>query len=250
MADRPTPSSLYARIWRTYWGWTRTLLPLAAVIFVPLGLLDAISLNAELGSLTGGSGLLAVGVLLAAVALVGTSLLGEVFYSGAVAVTLTHGGGGGEPPTLREISRHLAYGRLIAVDLIYSALVIAGLLLLIFPGVLAYVWLGLAGPVVEIERRGAGAAFARSARLVRGRFWLVLAVLAPLELASEAVGELTDLLAQALLGHTIWASWLAESLSNVVATPFLAVACVLLTVELIAEKDGPAPPLHSAPARR
>jgi hypothetical protein len=249
MAGSLTLSSLYARIWRTYWSWARTLLPLAAVVFVPIGLLDAIPLGVDSDSLTGGSGLVATGVLVGALALVGTSLLGEVFYSGAVATTLTHDRGG-EPPTLREISRHLAYGRLIAVDLIYSALVIAGLLLLLVPGVLAYVWLGLAGPVVEIERRSARAAFARSARLVRGRFWLVLAVLAPLELASEAVGGLTGLLAQALLGHTVWADWLAESLSNVIATPFVAVACVLLTVGLIAEKDGPAPPLHSAPARR
>jgi hypothetical protein len=249
MADRLKPFSLYARIWRVYWSWIRTLLPLAAVIFVPIGLLDAIPASVDLGSVSPGSGLAAGGVLLGALALLGTSLLGEVFYSGAVATTLTHGDDG-EPPTLREISRHLAYGRLIGVDLVYSAAVIAGLALLIVPGVLAYVWLGLAGPVVEIERRGVREAFARSARLVRGRFWLVLAVLAPLELASETVGELTDLLAQALLGHSLWADWLAESLSNVVATPFLAVACVLLTVELIAEKDGAAPPLHSAPTSR
>jgi hypothetical protein len=249
MGERPLLLSLYARIARTYLGWARSLLPLAAAVFVPLGLVDAFPLNADLGSLSLDSGLAAGGVLLAALALVGTSLVGEVFYSGAVAVALTHDRDG-EPPSLRDVSRHLAYGRLIAVDLIYSALVIAGLLLLIAPGVLVYVWLGLAGPVVELERRGVRAAFARSARLVRGRFWLVLAVLAPLELASEGVGALTDLLAQALLGHSLWADWLAESLSNVLATPFLAVACVLLTVELIAEKDGAAPPLHSARARR
>lgn len=249
MAGRLKPSSLYAEIWRTYWSWTRTLLPLAAVVFVPIGLLDAIPLSTDLDSLSPGHGLLAIGVLVAALALIGTSLVGEVFYSGAVAVTLTHDREGG-PPTLREISRRLAYGRLISVDLIYSILVIAGLLLLIAPGILAYIWFGLAGPVVEIERRRAGQAFTRSARLVRGRFWLVLAVLGPIELASEGFGELTSRLAEALLGHTVWADWLSESLSNIVATPFLAVACVLLTVGLIAEKDGTAPPLHSAPARR
>ncbi len=236
MAGELTLRSLYGRIGRTYVSWARPLLPLAAVIFVPLGLVDAIPLDVNLDSLSLGSGLVAVGVLLATLTLVGTSLVGEVFYSGAVAVALTHDDD--EPPTLREISRRLAYGRLIAVDLIYGALVIAGLVLLIVPGVLAYIWLGLAGPVVEIERRGVRGAFARSARLVRGRFWLVFAVLAPLELASEGVGELTDLLAQALFGHTLWADWLAESLSNIVATPFLAVACVLLTVSLIDENDG------------
>lgn len=249
MSDGPSLFPLYARIGRTYVSWARSLLPLAAAVFVPLGLVNAIPLSVDLGSLSLGSGLIAVAVLVAALALIGTSLVGEVFYSGAVAVALTHDRDG-EPPTLREIARDLAYGRLIAVDLIYSALVIAGAVLLIVPGVLVYIWLGLAGPVVEIERRGVREAFARSARLVRGRFWLVFAVLVPLELASEGVGELTDLLAQALLGHTFWADWLAESLSNAVATPFLAVACVLLTIDLIAEKDGAAPPLHSAPASR
>jgi hypothetical protein len=249
MAAELTTPSLYARVWRTYVSWARLLLPLAAVIFVPLGLVDALPLSVDLGSFSLDNSLAAAGGLLATLALVGTSLVGEVFYSGAVAATLTHESDG-EPPTLREISRHLAYGRLIAVDLIYAVLVVAGIVLLIVPGVLTYVWLGLAGPIVEIERRGVQEAFTRSARLVHGRFWLVLAVLGPLELASEGVGALTDLLAQALLGHTIWADWLAESLSNVIATPFLAVACVLLTVGLIREKDGTAPPLHSAPTSR
>jgi hypothetical protein len=236
VAGELTLRSLYGRIGRTYAGWARLLLPLAMAVFVPLGLIDAVPLGVDLDSLSLGSGLLAVAVLVAALTLVGTSLVGEVFFSGAVAVALT--GGDGRPPTLREISRRLAYGRLIAVDLIYSALVVAGIALLVVPGALAYVWLGLAGPVVEIERRGVREAFARSARLVRGRFRLVFAVLVPLELASEGVGESMDLLAQTLLGHTLWADWLAESLSNVVATPFLAVACVLLTIDLIDENEG------------
>lgn len=244
-----TVASLYAQIWRTYFAWARSLLALAAVVFVPLGLISAIPLSVELDSLSPGSGLVVVGVLLAALALIGTSLFGEVFYSGAIALSLT-GEREGRPPSLREIAGGLAYGRLIAVDLIYGLLVVVGMALLVVPGVAAYIWLGLAGPVVEIERRGVRAALARSARLVRGRFWLVFAVLAPLELGSEGIGALADLITQELLGHNIWADWLAESLSNIIATPFVAVACVLLTVELIAEKDGAGPRLHSHPPSR
>lgn len=243
-----TVFSLYGQVWRTYFAWARLLLPLAAVVFVPLGLVNAIPLNIELDSLTLGSGLLAVAVLVAALALIGTSLIGEVFYSGAVAVSLTHDEAG-EPPSMREISRRLSFGSLIAVDLIYGLLVTVGALLIV-PGIAAYVWLGLAGPVVEIERHGVRAAFARSAQLVRGRFWLVFAVLVPLELVSENIGELFSQLTQELLGHGIWAEWLAESLSNILTTPFLAVACVLLTVGLIAEKDSAGPRLHSHPPSR
>jgi hypothetical protein len=239
--------ALYARIARTYAAWARPLLALAAIVFVPLGLVSAIPLTVEIDSLNLGSGLLALGLLAAALALVGTSLVGEVFYSGAVAVSLTRSVDG-RPFSLREISRHLDYRALIAVDLIYSVLVIAGLALLVVPGVLLYIWLGLAGPVVEIERRGVRAAFARSARLVRGHFWLVLAVLVPIELASEGVGALAELLAHDLLGDSLWSSWLSEALSNIVATPFLAVAAVLVTVELIVAKDGRGPRLHSTPS--
>jgi hypothetical protein len=240
--------SIYGRIIRTYGAWTRTLLPLAVVIFVPLGLLEAVSVNADLGSRDFGGGLLVLGLLLAAIAIVGTSLFGEILYSGAIAIMLTHAGDG-EPPGLRHISRHLAYGRLLAVDAIFALLVIVGLLLLVIPGVVFYVWFGLAGAVVEIERSGVRAAFVRSRQLVRGRFWLVLAVVAPIEVFSEGIGSLAEGLGQRLLGHTFWAEWLAASLSNIVITPFFAVAVVLLTVGLIHERDGTGPRLHSAPAR-
>ncbi len=241
--------AVYKQTWRVYRAWAGTLLPLACLIFVPLGLLSALPLAARVESLDFGSGLVVVGALVAVLAVVGTSLFGEIFFSGVVAVSLTHDGQPGRPPTPREIAGRLAYGRLIAVDLIYAVVVGLGFVLFFVPGVVAYVFLGLAGAVVEIERRGAGEALARSARLVRGRFWLVFAVLWPLEILSEGFGALADAGSQALLGHTLWADWLAESLSNVVATPFVAVACVLLAVDLIFAKEGAGPQLHSRPSR-
>ena len=86
-------------------------------------------------------------------ALAATGLVGEVFYTGAVAISLTHPQEG-RPPSLREIAGMVNYGPLIAIDLIYGALVALGLVAFFVPGVLAFVWLGLAAPVVEIEHRG------------------------------------------------------------------------------------------------
>lgn len=241
--------ALYGRIASTYVAWARPLLVLAALVFVPLGLVSALPLSVDVNSFELGSGLLALGVLVATLALVGTSLVGEVFFSGAVTVALTRDDDG-RPSSLREVSKHLDYRALIAVDLIYSVLVVAGLALLVVPGVLLYIWLGLAGPIVELERNGVRSAFARSIRLVRGHFWVVLAVLVPIELATEGIGALTELLAHAVLGDSLWSVWLSETLSNVVATPFFAVAAVLLTVDLITVKDGRGPRLHSSPARQ
>jgi hypothetical protein len=126
-------------------------------------------------------------------------------------------------------------------------LVAAGLLLFFVPGALAFVWLGLAGPVVELEERTVRGALARSWRLVRGNFWFVFWVLVPIEVAGDAIGEGVAALVHGALGHSFLASWLAESLSNIALSPIFALAAVLLTVELIAAKEGVGPRVHAAP---
>lgn len=82
-------------------------------------------------------------------------LLGEVFYSGAVAVLIALA-----PPdgrlSLRWVAGRLAYGSLIAVDVAYNFGVAAGLLLLVVPGVLVFTWFALAAPMVELEGNGRG----------------------------------------------------------------------------------------------
>jgi hypothetical protein len=209
-------AATYVRIGRTYLRWAPSLLLLALVVFVPLGLVHSITVNAEIGEIGFSAGFKLLAAMAAVFALAATGLVGEVFYTGAVAISLTH------PHDGR----------------IYGALVAVGLALFFVPGVLAFVWLGLAAPVVEIEHTGIRAAFARSARLVRGRFWLVALVLIPTELLGDGLTELATELTHGLFGSELLCDWLADLLSNLAFTPFYAVACVLLTVDLIREKGG------------
>ncbi|HEX7058648.1 MAG TPA: hypothetical protein VF176_02225 [Solirubrobacterales bacterium] len=241
-------ASFYVQVGKTYAKWAPSLVLLAVVVFVPIGLVHAITVHAEIGSLDLGNGLKVFAAALALLALTATGLIGEVFYSGAVAIALTHPHDG-KPPSLREIAAMVNYSRLIAVDLIYGAIVAVGLVLLFVPGVAAFVWLGLAAPVVEIERRGVRGSFARSVSLVRGNFWVVLAVLVPIEVLGDALGGLATGLAHDLLGESLLSGWLADVLANVAFTPFYAVAAVLLTVGMIHANDGTGPAVHSEPAR-
>jgi hypothetical protein len=238
--------SIYARIWRTYVGWAPALLLLAVVVFVPLGLVHALTVEAEIGSFDFDAGLKLVALGAAVFALAATGLVGEVFYTGAVAISLTRPHDG-RPPSLRELARMVSYGPLIAIDLIYGALVAAGLAAFIVPGVLVFVWLGLAAPVVEIEQHGIRPAFSRSVRLVRSRFVVVAAVLIPIELVGDSLTDLAIGFTHGLLGSELLCHWLADTLANLAFTPFYAVAAVLLTVDLIREKGGGAE-LHSKPA--
>jgi hypothetical protein len=237
-------AATYGRIWHTYRASAPSILLLALVVFLPLGLLNSLTMDVELDSLDLTSGIKVAALVLAVGVVTATGLIGEVFFSGAIAISLTRPHGE-DPPSLREIARRLNYRRLIAVDLIYVALVAAGLLLGLIPGVLAFVWLGLAGPVVELEDQTARGALARSMRLVRGSFWLVFWILVPIQVVGDALGHLLAGLVHDLFGHTFLAGWLAESLSDVALSPLFAVAAVLLTVELTAKREGKAPPLHS-----
>lgn len=240
------PLALYARIGRTYVSWARVLLPLAVFVFVPLGLVHVVPAHEDFGSLDVSGGFRVFGLLLGLLVLGATGLIGEVFYTGAVSIALTHPHDG-DPPTLREVARMISYGRLVAVDLIYGALVAVGFAFLIVPGLLIYIYLGLAAPIVEIERRRVGDGFRRSLRLVRGHFWLVFSVLVPIEVLGDGLThEITDL-AGRLFGGSLLAEWFADTGSNIVLTPFYAVAVVLLTLDLIAAGDGEAPRLHSTP---
>jgi hypothetical protein len=238
--------ALYAQIGRTYVSWAKVLLPLAFFVFVPLGLVHVVPIHEDLGSLDVSGGFKVFGLVLGLLVLGATGLIGEVFYTGAVSIALTHPHDG-NPPTLREVARMISYARLIAVDLIYGALVAVGFAFLIVPGVLIYIYLGLAAPVVEIEGRRVGDGFTRSLRLVRGHFWLVFSVLVPIEVIGDGLTrEITELTGH-LLGGSLLAEWLADTGSNIVLTPFYAVAVVLLTLDLIDSEDGLAPRLHSTP---
>lgn len=239
--------SAYVRIVRTYARWAPSLVLLAIVVFVPLGLVHALTVHAEVGSFGLGNGVKLAGAALAVLALAATGLIGEVFYTGAVAILLTHPKEG-RPPALREIARMVNYGPLIAIDLLYGALVALGLVAFLVPGVLAFVWLGLAAPVVEIEHRGIRAAFRRSLQLVRGKFFLVALVLIPIEIAGDSLIDLITGIAHDAFGGSLFAEWAADVLTNIAFTPFYAVAAVLLTVDLIREKGGGVE-LHSKPGR-
>lgn len=230
-------ASVYGRIALTYRAKAGSLLLLAAAVFIPIGFLDALTTGVEVDSLDPGSLIKVVAVIGAVAAITMTGLLGEVFYSGAVAVSLTHPSHE-EPPSVVEVARHLDYRRLILVDIAYVALVIVGLLFAFIPGVLVFVWLGLSGPVVEIEGRTVWGALRRSASLVRHNFWLVFLVLAPVEIVGDLAAELVGHLVHGLLGESFFASWMAESAAAIAFTPIFAIAAVLLTLDLIAVKDG------------
>jgi hypothetical protein len=116
----------------------------------------------------------------------GVTLLGAVFLSGFLSKLVGAGEAGTDRPSVREILRTLPWGRLIGADLLVSLIVVAGVIALVIPGLVAINLLAVVGPVIEIENRSVIAALRRSAHLVRQHFWTVaLLVLVPVTMASD-----------------------------------------------------------------
>jgi hypothetical protein len=246
MSRRRRLVGVYARIGRTYWFWAPKLLALAAIVFIPLGLIDALLGEVETSSLNVTDGFHAAALIGAIGAIAASSLFGEVFFSGAIASSLTHPEHE-EPPSFLQLARHISYGKLIAVDILYVLITILGLIVLIIPGILALVYLSLAGPVVELEKRGVREGFVRSFNLVRGHFWMVAAIVVPIETVGDGINEAIVEAIHHGLGGGLLAAWLGEAVGNIVTAPVFSVAVVLLTLDLIHHRDGSAPRLKRRP---
>jgi hypothetical protein len=223
---------VYRGVVRTLREQWRLLLVAGLVVFVPLGFVEALDDYVSDVDFDEVGAFRLVEVLVVALVHSGTALCGEIFYTGVVAAgvsTLR----GGERHGLRHVARILPYRRLIAVDLLFSAMVLVGFVLLIVPGIVFLVWFSLAGVVVKLEGRSAIDALRRSRELVRGSFWRVFAVVIPAELVSSVIvdagGELGHDIADGFAGE-----WLGATLGQLLATPLYAVAIVVVAYELLA----------------
>jgi hypothetical protein len=210
----------------------RALLLTAVVVFVPLGLYEALDDRLQGFDPDAFTELQLVALVAIAGVHTTSSLFGEVFYSGVVAGIVRQTRTGARRSVM-QVARTLPYGRLIAVDLLFAVLVVVGLVALVVPGLVFFIWFGLVAPVVEIEDRGVVAAFRRSRELVRGSFWRVVAVVVPLELLTEVVTNASGDVAASVLTDSFLADWLGSSLGALVVTPPYAVALTVMTFELI-----------------
>jgi hypothetical protein len=155
------------RLWRDNVGQLGLIaliavLPVVAIVEVILHQLDIRP------SLIARGALLLVGVAVAA--------LGEALVAGLAEHLLRSGHIGLEPRPLLHHLRSLPVATLTVLVLIVGAVVLIGLSLLVVPGLVAFAWLCLATPAASFERHGVRAALRQSVRLVRGRFWRVVAL--------------------------------------------------------------------------
>ena len=215
----------------------RFLFAVAALVFLPLSALEALGDGFTELEIEGTDPLLdaeAIGVFAVASFV---ALLGEQFYAGVAEEATGEWRSGHAPRPLRRLAAELPYGRLLVADVVIAVATVAGLLLLVVPGLLVFTWFSLTAPVITLEDRSVRAALRRSRELVRGSFWRVAGILLVLLIATETATEGLVALAEDALGHGFLVEWLGAAAGNIALAPVYALAVVVIMYELIELKS-------------
>ena len=118
-------------------------------------------------------------------------LLSLIFFAGVIDRIVAVDQHGGEDVPLRGILRSLPTMRLILGGAFATALILAGLILLLVPGFMLMVLFCIVGPLIVIEDLPVWASLRRSARLVWPHFLLAtIVVLVPTMLEEELTASL------------------------------------------------------------
>jgi hypothetical protein len=212
----------------------RFLLIVAVLLFVPIGLVEAlVGPLIELETEENLSAWQVVGLLFGVVFHVAVASGGEVFYAGVAMAAVTQAMEGKQRSSLGRLLRTIPYGPLILVDLISALGLGVGLALLIVPGVLLFARYVLAAPLLKIEGLGVWDAFRRSRELSRGHRWFILLLLGSLFLVTDVMTSVLQGGAFELLGHTLLSDWAIAVVVGVVVTPVWAVGLCVVTWRLL-----------------
>lgn len=179
---------------RVYARHVTLIVPIAVVVFGATGLAFH-ALNDLLEQPVDAIGAGTVWAGIAVIALVAPlSVFAEVLFAGLLDNVVDAQLAGRPTPSLAAVARRIPYLRLVLADALVVGLGIAGLFLLVLPGLAAFTLLGLAGPLVIAEDRGPWAATRRSFELLRGRLGAaVLLVLVPGIVAISIEDRLTEI---------------------------------------------------------
>lgn len=178
-------------------------------------------------------GLVAPLFLAASVATFGTT-----FFAGLLDRVVGEEERGHPRQRLGQVLRTLPYWRLIGADVLLALGAVVAVLILIFPGLIFYTFFSLVGPAVVMEDRGVFDAFRRSARLVRGHFWLTfLLVTLPILVEEDAVHGIV-----ALAGDVnAIVVFIVNTLAGAAVGSIVALVEVMLASRLAVRKPEPAP---------
>lgn len=176
-------------VWRVYRQHWLFLVPLSLVVLLPQAVADAFFGDVEIhrvDTLTDLAELVSIPLALV------INLGGEALYAGIVAAAVVEWLQGRELRDVPGAARSIAYGRLIALDVILALGTVIGLVFLIVPGLVFYTYTAVSPALVELNGVTVRQALRQSFDLVRGNFWRVMIFTLAVLVGSELLVSLLE----------------------------------------------------------
>jgi hypothetical protein len=127
---------------------------------------------------------------------------------------------------------------LIGLSILSGLLVLAGFILLVVPGFIAWAMMSVAVPVLVEERTGVVDSMARSQELTKGSRWRILALLLIVTIVTWLLGATTALLAVTGDSANLWIRAGTSALASGAAALLNALLLSSLYIELRTVKEG------------
>lgn len=231
-----------------------SLWKIVAVVIVPVGVINEIVIGASLpagafvrsGTLHTPTGRLATPAT-GQITEISLSVIAGLIIQGALSLSLVYASVGrpvdwGE--SIQQAGERL--GALLVLSILYAGLVVLGLAALIVPGIWLMVAWSVAVPALMFEHVGGFQALGRSLRLVGGRWWAtfaaLLVALIMLFVVLLAVGLMFGAIESGLevdsTGLWLGLGWLARTLADLIAFPFMASVVAVVYIDLRVRKEA------------
>jgi hypothetical protein len=225
-------------LYRRYW---RTLLAIAAIVVVPLTLLqhllgDGLRSSAEVtrNGVVVSTSVWAASTASLLAALVAT--LGQLVLTGAMTRAVA-GEAAGETADVRESYRFglARLGPILLVSLLVGLATLAGFVVLVLPGIYIGVRLAVAVEALVVEGRRGRRAVARSWSLAKGHWWHAFGTLV---VASLLSGVASVVLTVPFADAGWVARGLADAVARLLTLPYVALVGILLYLDLRTRREG------------
>ena len=217
--------SVISRTFSIYADQASVLLPAAAVVFVVVGIVDAV--------------LVAVAPVLLLIGFI-LSLVAITLYTGMVVELVADVQDGRRDATVGQLLNAATpvLGQLILVGILAGIGITIGFILIIIPGLILITIWSVAAPVVVLERPGALKALGRSRELVKGNGWQVFGVIVVLVIGVGIVSAIIESIGDS--GGTA-VGIVVRVIVEILIAPISALAASVLYFELRGPTGAPTP---------
>lgn len=225
-----TVGGVLGEAWQLYTKFFARFFAIAVIVYLVVNLVGAI-----LGTATGSG--VGIALLLALVSVV-VSIVGTFWLQGTLVYAIDDVRDGRIDSSIGQLFERVRpfLGTLILAGLLAGLGIALGLVLLVVPGLVLLTWWCLIVPVIVLEQKPMGEAFARSRELVRGHGWTVFGIVVVTAILTGIASGIIEALFSFLGSFLRY--WIGGAIASAIVGPFFAVALTLTYFKLRELREG------------